>query len=94
MHHLCHQVLHSESHSTELHHVALLYLDVVLLLLLLDGSILDLLRLVQLPCPLVHQSDDEPGLVEMVILVVYLAVGLVEGPCMVDPVHPVLVHEG
>ena len=78
MHHLCHQVLHSEPYPTELHYVTLLHLDIVWLLLLPGCSVLDLLRPVQLFCLLVHQPDDEPGLLEMVVLVVYLAVGLVK----------------
>ena len=55
---------------------------------------MDLFRPVQFPCPLVHQSDDEPGLLEMVVLVVYLSVGLVQRPSMVDPVRTMLIHEG
>ena len=94
MHHLCDQVLHSEPDPTELHHVTLLHLDIVWLLLLLDGPVLDLFRPVQFPCPLVHQSDDEPGLLEMIVLVVYLSVGLVQRPSMVDPVRTMLIHEG
>lgn len=78
MHHLCDQVLHSEPDPTELHHVTLLHLDIVWLLLHLNCPVLDLLWPSQFSCLLVHQSDDEPSLVEMVVLVVYLAVGLVK----------------
>lgn len=56
--------------------------------------VLDVLHRYKFLSPLVLQPDDLPRLLEVAVLVVHLAVGLVQRLRVVDPVRTSLVHHG
>ena len=87
------QFLYSETDSTKLHNVSLCHLDRAAIVLEWVTSILDFFHRCQLFGLLVLETYNLPCLLEMAVLIIKLAIGLIERFGVVNPVRTTFVND-